>query len=87
MEAILVKKKATHFVLMDGQLYRGSYSYPLLKCLRPTEAAFVLQEIYEGLYGNHVGAKMLAYMALRQGYYWETMRADAVDFMKKCDHC
>ena len=86
-EAGLIKRKAASFVLMDGHLYRRSYSYPLLKCLRPTEAASMLQEIHEGLCRNHVGGRTLAHKALRQGYFWETMREDAADFIKKCDKC
>jgi len=82
-EAGLVKKKVACFILMDGQLYRRSYFYPLVKCLRSMEVAFVLQEIHEGLYGNHVRGRMLAYKALCQGYYWETMREDDADFVKK----
>ena len=72
---------------MDGQLYRRSYSYPFLKCVGPTEARLVLQEIHEGVCGNHVGGRALAYKALRQGYFWETMKEDASDFVKKCDRC
>ena len=63
-EAGLIKKKASWFILMEGQLYHRSHSYLLLKCLRPAEATFVLQEIHEGLCGNHMGGRMLAFKSL-----------------------
>lgn len=63
-----------------------SFSYPLLKYLRrPIEANYILQEIHEGIYGNHLGSRSLVYKALRQGYYWLTMQEDATELIQKCD--
>ena len=69
--------KASQYVILDGHLYKRSFSLPLLKCLRPSEADFVLREVHEGMCRNHLGGKSLAYKILRQGYYWPTMRQDA----------
>lgn len=41
-EARLLKRRASRFVVMDGWLYRRSFSYPLFKCLGPTDADYVL---------------------------------------------
>jgi len=86
-EASLLKNKATHYVILDGQLYRRSYCYPLLKCLKPSEVAYMLQEIHEDICGNHMGGRALAHKTILQGYFWETIREDAADFVKKCDKC
>ena len=75
------KRKASQFVLMDGQLYKKSYSFPLLKCLGPTDADYVLREIHEGICGNHSGGRSLVYKALRQSYYWLTMKQEAMEFV------
>ena len=81
------KWKASQFLLVDGQLYKRSFSLPLLKCLRPSEANYVLHEIHEEVCENHLGARVLAYKALHQGYYWPTMKEDVTDLVWRCDSC
>lgn len=54
-DARLLKKRGSRFILLDGQLYRKSFSYPLLKYMRPTEVDYVFREIHEGINGNHLG--------------------------------
>ena len=34
-----------------------------------------------------VGGQSLAHKALRQGYFWPTMKTDAMSFARKCDKC
>ncbi|XP_059658426.1 uncharacterized protein LOC132304712 [Cornus florida] len=51
------------------------------------EANYILKDIHEGLCGNHAGGRSLAHKAIRQGYFWPTMRTDALEFVKKCDKC
>ncbi|GAU10509.1 hypothetical protein TSUD_422870, partial [Trifolium subterraneum] len=48
---------------------------------------FILQEIHEGINGQHIGGRSLARNALRAGYYWPTMQNDAKDHVLKCDKC
>ncbi|XP_075478885.1 uncharacterized protein LOC142519741 [Primulina tabacum] len=43
-----VKRRALRFTLLDGILYKRSFSRPLLKCLGPKEADYVLREVHEG---------------------------------------
>ena len=45
----------------------------------------MLAELHEGICGNHPGGRTLAHLAHTQGYYWPTMKADAADYVKKCD--
>ncbi|KAL0385496.1 UNVERIFIED_CONTAM: hypothetical protein Sradi_2943900 [Sesamum radiatum] len=58
------------FILIDGNLYKRGFSSPLLKCLNPDKANYILREVHEGSCGNHSGAQSLARKVLRQGYYW-----------------
>ena len=60
---------------------------PLLKCVMPSEADYIMREIYEGICGNHVEGQSLAFKTLRQGYYQPTMKVDCMEFAKKCDKC
>ena len=68
-EAQILRLKAARYVLYNNKLYRRDYSMPLLKCVIPSEAKYIMREIYEGTCGNHVGGQSLAFKALRQGYY------------------
>ncbi|GMH07670.1 hypothetical protein Nepgr_009510 [Nepenthes gracilis] len=86
-EAGKVRKSAGWYTVIDDRLYRRGYSAPYLKCLTPEEAEYALQEVHLGICGSHIGGKNLAFKIMRQGYYWPTMRSDAMDFVRKCENC
>lgn len=77
-----LKNKALPFFLENGQLYRKTFSAPVLKCVDPEEADYCLQEVHEGICGDHLAIKALAYKINRQGYYWPTIHTDAIKFVK-----
>ncbi|XP_075499078.1 uncharacterized protein LOC142537448 [Primulina tabacum] len=79
--------RAARFTIIDNELYKRGYSLPYLKCLAPSNANYVLQEIHEGVCGNHLGGRALAEKALRQGYFWPTMRRDAEKLVRHCHAC
>ncbi|XP_074314746.1 uncharacterized protein LOC141649982 [Silene latifolia] len=81
------KMRASRFVLIDGVLFRKSHAGPYLRCLDKEEAQAVLHAIHSGECGNHAGGRSLSNKALRQGYFWPTMRKDAMEYAKKCDAC
>lgn len=58
-----------------------------LLCVGPRDADYALQEVYEGICRDHIGARILDHKILRWGYYWLTMNKDAKDFVKKCPKC
>ncbi|GKV01387.1 hypothetical protein SLEP1_g13944 [Rubroshorea leprosula] len=86
-EAMKLRKKASRYTLVDGVLYKRSFSLPLLRCLNPYETEYALREVHEGVCGSHVGARTLAHKVLRQGYYWPNMYKDATHFVQKCPRC
>ena len=86
-EALILRLKAALYVLYDDKLYRRGYSMPLLKCVLPTEAKNIMWEIHKGTCGNHAGGKFLVFKALRQDYYWSTMKADCMEYARRCDKC
>ncbi|KAI9095744.1 hypothetical protein K1719_026304 [Acacia pycnantha] len=59
----------------------------MMKCLAANEAHYILMEIHEGINGHHMGAKALARKAVRAGYFWPTMAADAKGHVQKSDSC
>ncbi|XP_057250719.1 uncharacterized protein LOC125497729 [Beta vulgaris subsp. vulgaris] len=86
-EADRVKHKSGWFLWHDGQLYKKSFTLPLLKCVTPEEGNYVLREIHQGACGSHQGGKTIAGKALRAGYYWPTLKADASDLARRCPSC
>ena len=87
MEARRILIKIACFVIIDNVLYRRGYSLSYLRCANSEEANYVLCEIYEGICGNHAGARSLTGKTLRAGYYWPTLPKDAHDLIRACDKC
>ncbi|XP_072074406.1 uncharacterized protein [Arachis hypogaea] len=54
------RQKASFFTTVARELYRRGFSHPLLKCLGKNEANEVMNEVHEGLCGNHIGGRALA---------------------------
>ena len=65
----VLRLKVARYVIYDNKLYRRGYSMPLLKCVAPSEARYIMREIHEGICGNHARGQSLAFKTLRQGYY------------------
>ncbi|XP_022889183.1 uncharacterized protein LOC111404631 [Olea europaea var. sylvestris] len=82
-----IRSKAPRYCMIEGVLFRRSLTLPYLRCLRPSESSQALEEVHEGVYGNHQGARALAFKLIRYGYYWSTMKKDAQEYVKKCDKC
>ncbi|XP_042481940.1 uncharacterized protein LOC122062393 [Macadamia integrifolia] len=76
-EKKFLRKCATHFILQGDILYQRSYDG--IQLLRT-----IMEEIHQGLCGPHMNTRMLAKKILQLGYYWNTMEADCVNFIKKC---
>ena len=64
-----IRRTQAWYSELNGQLYKRSFSHPLLWCLGPEEALTVLVEVHEGICGEHIAGRTLAYKILRQGYY------------------
>ncbi|XP_020967388.1 uncharacterized protein LOC107614902 [Arachis ipaensis] len=81
------RRKASLFTTIAGELYRRGFSHPLLKCLNKDEANEVMNEVHEGVCGNHIEGRALAAKIIRTGYYWPTMKRDCIAKVKTCDNC
>ncbi|CAL2257641.1 unnamed protein product [Prunus armeniaca] len=86
-EAKAVRRRSARYLLLQGILYRRSYSLLLLRCVTPQQGDYILCEIHEGACGNHSGSRSLAFKVVRQGYYWPTLHADATQIVQRCDPC
>ena len=68
-EARRLKWKASYYVILDGKQFKRRLTTRLL---------------HEGICNLHTRGGSLATKAVRAGYYWPTLRADALDFTRKC---
>ncbi|XP_010676986.1 uncharacterized protein LOC104892696 [Beta vulgaris subsp. vulgaris] len=87
LQARKVRFRASMYVLLDGILFRKSIAGPYLRCLDGDECRQVLQEMHDRCCGNHSGGRSLSNRTSCMGYYWPTLRRDAVEYAKKCDAC
>ncbi|XP_022859989.1 uncharacterized protein LOC111380608 [Olea europaea var. sylvestris] len=78
-EAYKLRRRSAHFLFIDDVLYKRSFSSPLLRCVGGEETTYILREVHEGMCGNHSGSLSLAQKILRQGYYWPTLKRDALE--------
>nr|GEU84081.1 reverse transcriptase domain-containing protein [Tanacetum cinerariifolium] len=82
-----LRMKINQYVLEEGVLFKKGNLVPMLICVSPLQANDVIQEIYIGSCGMHIGARFVVAKAIRQGYYWPTMHRDARSVTQKYDSC
>ncbi|GJW01119.1 reverse transcriptase domain-containing protein [Tanacetum coccineum] len=73
--------------MKSGVLFKKGYLVPMLRCVVPLQANYVIREIHMGSCGLHVGPRAVVRKAIRQGYYWPTMHEDAKEEVQKYDSC
>ena len=53
-EAVKVKARVARYSLLNGVLYRHSFSGPYLRCLPQGEAMLVIEQVHQGVCGTHI---------------------------------
>ena len=87
-EAEKIRRNAHQFWLSENhKLYKRSYSKPYLLCIHPEASELLLEELHEGICGNHTRGRSLLHQAITQGYWWLEMQKEALEYVKKCDQC
>ncbi|XP_074323796.1 uncharacterized protein LOC141660708 [Apium graveolens] len=85
--ALKIKYRASNYTIINGRMYRRSVSQPLLRYLNNEEHQQALEAVHEGICGEHLAGRSLALKILQQGFFWPTLRADAIDYAKRCVQC
>ena len=67
-EARCLKRKASYYVILDGELFKRRLTTPLLKCLNNQQVDYVMRELHEGIYGLHTRGHSLATKVVRASY-------------------
>ncbi|GKA04371.1 reverse transcriptase domain-containing protein [Tanacetum coccineum] len=86
-EARTLRMKINQYVMEEGVLFKKSYLMPMLRCVGPLQANYVIREIHMGACSMHMKPRSVVAKAIRQGYYWPTMHRDAREEIRKCDSC
>ncbi|GJW81311.1 reverse transcriptase domain-containing protein [Tanacetum coccineum] len=82
-EARALRMKINQYVMEEGVLFKRSYLMPMLRCVGPLHANYVIREIHMGACSMHLKARLVVAKAIRQGYYWPTMYQDAREEIRK----
>ncbi|XP_071708704.1 uncharacterized protein [Rutidosis leptorrhynchoides] len=83
-EAILVRIKSPMYVIENDILYRKSYYGPLMRCVGPSKAEMITEEVNSGSCAIHSGYKTIASKIMRMGYFWPTLYRDVAKVVKTC---
>ena len=66
-EARKVRKRASRFTILNDTLYKRGVSMPNLRHANKGEAKYILEEIYEGIYRDHVSLRSLISKVIQTG--------------------
>ena len=86
-EARHLKRKASYYVIHDGKLFKRGLTTTLLKCLNNQQIDYIMRELHEGICGLYTRGRSLDTKAVRVGYYWPTLKAEALDFIRRYRRC
>jgi len=86
-EARRVARRAKTFLLLDGDMYKRSPSGILMCCITRQEGIKLLEDIHSGACGHHTTPRALVGNAFRQGFYWPTAVADAMQIVRTYEGC
>lgn len=56
-----LRNTTIRYILIEGELYKCYLTMLYLKCLTEDEAKYSLYKGYEGVWGNHLGARAIAH--------------------------
>nr|GEU52520.1 reverse transcriptase domain-containing protein [Tanacetum cinerariifolium] len=82
-----LRMKINQYVLEGDVIFKKGYLVPMIRCVGPLQANYVIREIHMGSCGMHIRARSVVAKAISQGYYWPTMHKDARNVTKKFDSC
>ena len=68
-EARRLKRKASYYTILDGELFKRGLRTSLLKFLNSQQEDYIMRELHEEICSLHTGGCSLATKAMRAGYY------------------
>ncbi|GKE31095.1 putative nucleotidyltransferase, ribonuclease H [Tanacetum coccineum] len=86
-KARTIREKARNYTIKEGVLYRKSYLGPLLRCIGPQQAKYLIKEIHMGSCGMHDGPRRAVHKAMNARYFWPSMHQDANNEISSYNSC
>ena len=80
-----LKQKALKYVLLDDELFKRRQEGLLLRCVNSAEAKRTVYEVHKGICGAHKLGLKMRWLIHRYGYYWPTITADCVAYVRGCE--
>ncbi|GJW79548.1 reverse transcriptase domain-containing protein [Tanacetum coccineum] len=87
INARTLMEKIRNYTMEGGVLYRKSYLVPLMRCVGPLQANYVIREVHMGSCGMHDGPRQVVAKVMNLGYYWPSMHRDARELIRAGDDC
>jgi hypothetical protein len=81
-QAQRVARRAKSFVLIDRELYKRSPLGVLQRCIPIPEGRELLRYIHAEACSHHAAPRTIVGNTFRQGFYWPTAVADAMEIVK-----
>ncbi|GJV76383.1 hypothetical protein Tco_1507967 [Tanacetum coccineum] len=76
VDARTLMGKIRNYTIEDGVLYRKSYLVPLMRCVGPLQANYVIRELHMGSCEMHDGPRQVVAKAMNLGYFWPSMHQE-----------
>jgi len=88
-EACRIAQRAKSYVIYgeSNELYRRSPTGILQRYITIEEGRKLLEDLHSGACGHHAAPRTLVGNAFRQGFYWPTTVADAIELVRSCHGC
>src|SRR5687767_14972429 len=58
-----------------------------MKCISRQDGKDILEEIHNGICGNHASSRMIVGKDFRAGFYWPAALANAEELVHRCQDC
>ncbi|GJU64886.1 reverse transcriptase domain-containing protein [Tanacetum coccineum] len=83
-KARAVRRKSRRYAVINGVIYKIPYLGSWLRCVGPLQANYILRKINEGSCSMHIGTRSVVAKAIRIGYYWRKIHANARKMIREC---
>jgi hypothetical protein len=79
-----VAHKSRMYHLIDRVLFHQGANGMMMKCISREKGIELLEDVHRGVCGSHTSWRSIVGKAFRHGFYWPTVKDDAMKVVKKC---
>ena len=66
---VKIRAQATRYALINGTLYRKTFSSPYQRYVPLEEAEDIIKQTHKGICDTHIGRRSLCHIIMKQGFY------------------